>query len=151
MPGEKIIYTLGTSNRTLEDFVSLIHSHGIEMVVDVRSFPTSKFSHYKREALNQALAEKGLGYYFLGKELGGYRQGGYEAYNQTVHYLVGMELLQRMASRCRCAVVCAEKLPWRCHRRFIGRSLQERGWNVVHIIDPKRIWEDKRPAEEDAD
>lgn len=151
MPGEKIIYTLGTSNRTLEEFVSLLHSYGIEMVVDVRSFPTSKFPHYKREALNQTLAEKGLGYYFLGKELGGYRRGGYEAYTQTVQYLVGMELLERMASRCRCAVVCAEKLPWRCHRRFIGRSLQERGWKVVHIIDPKRIWEDKTPAEEDSE
>jgi uncharacterized protein (DUF488 family) len=151
MPGKKIIYTLGTSNRTLEEFVGLLHSHGIEMVVDVRSFPTSKFPHYKREALNQTLAEKGLGYFFLGKELGGYRQGGYEAYTQTVHYLVGMELLERMASRCRCAVVCAEKLPRRCHRRFIGRSLQERGWKVVHIIDPNRTWEDKIPPEEDSE
>jgi uncharacterized protein (DUF488 family) len=119
--------------------------------VDVRSFPTSKFPHYKREAFNQALAEKGLGYYFLGKELGGYRRGGYEAYTQTVHYLVGMELLERMASRCRCAVVCAEKLPWRCHRRFIGRSLQERGWKVLHLIDQHRIWEDKTPAKEDSE
>jgi uncharacterized protein (DUF488 family) len=151
MPGEKIIYTLGTSNRTLEEFVGLLRSHGIEMVVDVRSFPTSKFPPYKREALNQALAEKGLGYYFLGKELGGYRKGGYEAYTQTVHYLAGMELLERMASRCRSAVVCAEKLPWRCHRRFIGRSLQERGWKVLHLIDHDRIWEDKTPAEEDSE
>jgi uncharacterized protein (DUF488 family) len=143
MLAEKIIFTLGTSNRTLEEFVDLLRTNLIEMVVDVRSFPTSKFPHFKKESLLQCLGEEGLGYYYLGKELGGYRKGGYEAYTQTLEYLVGLELLERMASRCRCAIVCAERLPWRCHRRFIGHSLQERGWKVVHIIEEGRVWEDK--------
>ena len=140
---EKIIFTLGTSNRTFGEFVKLLQSYALEMVVDVRSFPTSKFPHFKKETLLQSLGEQGFGYYYLGRELGGYRKGGYEAYTQTLEYLAGMELLERMALRCRCAIVCAERLPWRCHRRFIGRSLQERGWKVVHILDEEKTWEDK--------
>jgi uncharacterized protein (DUF488 family) len=139
----KIIYSLGTSNRGVDEFVKLLRSYVIEMVVDVRSFPTSKFQHFKRETLLQSLAEQGFGYYYLGKELGGYRKGGYEVYTQTLEYLVGLELLERMASRCRCAILCAERLPWRCHRRFIGRSLQERDWKVVHILEEEKTWEEK--------
>jgi uncharacterized protein (DUF488 family) len=133
---EKIIFTLGTSNHTLEEFLQLLRTNAIEMVADVRSFPTSKFPHFKKEALSQSLAENGLGYLFLGKDLGGFRKGGYEAYTQTLDYLRGVELLERLASRCRCTILCAERLPGRCHRRFIGRSMQERGWKVWHIIAP---------------
>jgi len=140
---ERIIYSLGTSNRTLDEFVKVLKSYAIEMVVDVRSFPTSKFPHFKKETLLQFLGEQGFGYYYLGKELGGYRKGGYGAYTQTLEYLVGLELLERMASRCSCVFLCAERLPRHCHRRFIGRSLQERGWKVVHIIQAEEIWEDK--------
>lgn len=134
---------MGTSNRTFKEFVELLRTYKIEMVIDVRSFPTSKFPHFQKKALAQSLAEENLGYFYLGKELGGFRQGGYEAYTQTLEYLVGVELLERMAARCRSVVICAERLPWRCHRRFIGRSLKERGWDVKHIIDQERIWEDK--------
>ncbi|MBI4495739.1 MAG: DUF488 domain-containing protein [Deltaproteobacteria bacterium] len=139
---ERIIFTIGTSNRSLEDFMKLLRSYGLEIVVDVRSFPTSKSPHFKREALAESLGEGGLGYSYMGRELGGYREGGYEAHTQTDEYLRGLELLERLASRCRCAVLCAERLPWRCHRRFIGRSLKERSWKVVHIIEEGRIWEE---------
>lgn len=142
-PFERIIYSLGTSNRTLEEFVKLLKSYAVEMVVDVRSFPASKFQHFKRESLLQSLGERGIGYYYLGKELGGFRKGGYEAYTQTLEYFAGLELLERMASRCRSSILCAERLPWRCHRRFIGRSLQDRSWKVVHILQEDKIWEDK--------
>jgi uncharacterized protein (DUF488 family) len=145
---KKIIFTLGSSNRTLEEFVQLLRTNAIEMVTDVRSFPTSKFPHFKKEALAQSLGENGLGYFFLGKELGGYRKEGYEAYTQTHDYLRGMELLERLASRCRCAILCAERLPWRCHRRFIGQSMQERGWKVLHIIEEGRVWEAPLPEED---
>ncbi|MGE5252595.1 MAG: DUF488 family protein [Planctomycetaceae bacterium] len=147
IPAGKSIFTLGTSNRTWEEFIRLLRAHRIEMVIDVRSFPTSKFAHFKRGVMNLALAEAAFGYHFLGRELGGFRKGGYEAYTQTLPYLAGMELLERMASRCRAAILCAERLPWRCHRRFIGRSLQERGWKVTHIIDEERVWEDQVPGE----
>ncbi|NWF57603.1 MAG: DUF488 domain-containing protein [Syntrophaceae bacterium] len=140
---EKRVFTLGTGSRTWEEFLHLLRGYRVEMVIDVRSFPTSKFEHFKRESMNLSLGEAGFGYSYLGKELGGYRRGGYEAYTQTLSYLAGMELLERMSSRCRSAIICAERLPWRCHRRFIGRSLQERGWEVTHIIDEKRVWKDK--------
>lgn len=143
MPAEKTIFTLGTSNRSLGELVQLLRANRIEMVVDVRSFPTSKFPHFKKEALSKSLAEAGRGYFYLGKELGGYRKGGYEAYMQTYDYLRGIDLLERMATRCRCAILCAERLPWRCHRRFIGRSLEERGWKIVHIFEEGTVREVK--------
>lgn len=146
---EKVIFTMGTSNRTLAEFVEMLQIYNIEMVIDVRSFPTSKFPYFQKDALSQSLAENNFGYFYLGKELGGFRQGGYEAYMQTLPYLVGMELLERMAARCRSVVICAERFPWRCHRRFIGRSLMERGWKVKHIIERERIWEDKIRQEEE--
>jgi uncharacterized protein (DUF488 family) len=142
-PVERNILTLGSSNRSWEEFIHLLRGYRVEMVIDVRSFPTSKFAHFKQAALNPSLAEAGFGYYYLGKELGGYRKEGYEAYTQTLPYLVGIELLERMSSRCRSAILCAERLPWRCHRRFIGRSLRDRGWEITHIIDEKRVWEDQ--------
>ena len=138
MPVEKTIFTLGTSNRSVGELVHLLRANGIEMVVAVRSFPTSKFPHFKKEALSQSLAQEGLGYYYLGKELGGYRKGGYEAYMQTYDYLRGIDLLERMAARCPSAILCAERSPKRCHRRLIGRSLEERGWKIVHITEEGR-------------
>ena len=136
---EKTIFTLGTSSRSLEEFVHLLRANRVEMVVDVRSFPTSRFPHFRKEALSQSLGEEGLGYSYLGRELGGYRKGGYEAYMQTYEFLRGVELLERLATRCRCAILCAERLPWRCHRRFIGRSLEERGWKILDIIEEGRV------------
>ena len=138
---EKLIYTLGTSNRPWEEFLNLLRAYTIEIVVDVRSFPTSKFSHFKQEELSHGLGEAGFGYTHLGKSLGGYRKEGYEAYTQTYDYLRGIELLERLSTRSRCTILCAERFPWRCHRRFIGKSLQERGWKVVHLIEENRIWE----------
>jgi uncharacterized protein (DUF488 family) len=147
IPAIKTAFSLGTGNRAVEEFTRILRTYRIEMVIDVRSFPSSKFAHFKKEALLQSLAEQGWGYYFLGKELGGYRKGGYEAYTQTLEYIAGVELLERMASRCRSAILCAERLPWRCHRRFITRSLQERGWEVIHILDEQKVWKDKLPGE----
>lgn len=140
---------MGTSNWPFAQFVKILRAFGIEMVIDVRRFATSKFPYFRKDTLCQALAEKNLGYYYLGKELGGFRQGGYEAYTQTLEYLVGLELLERMASRCRSVLICAERFPWRCHRRFIGRSLKERDWEVKHIIDEEKIWEERFNQEED--
>ncbi len=144
----KIIFTMGTGNRSLEAFIALLRSCGIEMVADVRSSPKSKFPHFEGEKLALSLGEAGIGYTFLGKELGGYRAGGYEAYTQTYEFLRGMELLERLAGRCRCAVICAERHPSRCHRRFIGRSLQERGWSVEHVIDEGQVWEETFTTED---
>jgi uncharacterized protein (DUF488 family) len=146
MEREKTIYTLGTSDRSAGEFLTLLRTFGVEMVVDVRSHPVGRFLHFHKERLSRSLGEADLGYAYLGKELGGYRRGGYEAHTQTYEYLRGLDLLERLGSRLRCSLICAERLPWRCHRRFIGRSLAERGWNVIHILEENRTWNPEDPG-----
>lgn len=142
-PPERTIYSLGTSNRTAEEFIRLLQSYKVTMAIDVRSFPTSQFPHFRREALESCLRKQGIGYTYLGKELGGYRKEGYEAFRQTDAFLRGLEILEGLAMNERSAFFCAERLPWRCHRRWIGESLQSRGWKVFHLIDGQRVWEPK--------
>ena len=137
----KRIYTLGTSNRSLQEFLGLLEGFGIKQVFDVRSFPQSKrFPHFNRETLEGALKGAGLSYHWLGKELGGYRRGGYEAYLKTEAFREGLLKLVSLATKAPGAIVCAERFPWRCHRRFISLALQELGFEVIHIIEKERIW-----------
>ena len=134
------IYTLGTSTRGSEEFLNLLRNNDIELVIDVRRFPTSKFEHFKKDQLSQLLAKAGIEYSYLGRELGGYRSQGYRAFVDSDEFQQGLDRLERVAEQKRVAVVCAERFPWRCHRRFISRELERHGWRVVHIIDDKRSW-----------
>jgi uncharacterized protein (DUF488 family) len=138
-----IIYTIGTSNREIEEFIELLNAYGIKTLGDVRRFPTSKFEWFKNENLVKALAGQGIRYVFLGDELGGYRKGGYKAYTETQNYRRGLEKIEALASNKKVVVMCSERLPWKCHRRFIGKSLQDREWEVVHIIEKEKIWKPK--------
>jgi uncharacterized protein (DUF488 family) len=70
------IWTIGHSNRSLATFLELLNDHGIEALVDVRSFPTSKIEHFKKEQMEKWLPKHGVEYLWFGKELGGYRHGG---------------------------------------------------------------------------
>ena len=137
----RTIFSVGSSNRTWEEFLGLLKRYGVEMLADVRRFPqSSRFEHFTREKLEGALKEAGLGYIFLGEELGGFRKEGYQAYVTTPSFLEGISRLEGIAKEARTAFVCAERLPWRCHRRFIGFELAKRGWEVIHLIDEGRIW-----------
>ncbi|MEM7828322.1 MAG: DUF488 domain-containing protein [Candidatus Aenigmatarchaeota archaeon] len=136
-----LLYSLGTSVRSEGEFIELLRTYSIRTVVDVRSFPTSRLEHFKRENLEILLARSGIRYVYLGKELGGFRKGGYESYTSTEHFLSGIEKLEHIAQEGSTVFICAERFPWRCHRRFIGNVLKERGWRVVHIIDKDRVWE----------
>lgn len=127
------IYTLGTSTRTLEEFLDLLRDHGIRTAVDVRRFPTSRFSHFTREALEASLRREGIGYLWLGDLLGGYRKGGYEAYMATEDFERGLSRLKAIAQEGTTAFFCSERFPWRCHRRFIALRLREEGWEVVDL------------------
>lgn len=130
-----LIFSLGTSTRSAEEFLSLLKEHGIEVAVDVRRFPTSRrFPHFRKEEVKRYLKEAGIEYHYLGDRLGGYRQGGYEAYMETEDFKTGLKMLEDLASKGRTAFFCCERLPWRCHRRFIARRLQEQGWEVVHLL-----------------
>jgi len=141
---EKIVYTLGTSNRCKEEFVEILNHYKIKAVIDVRRFPTSKWEHFKKENLQRFLEKEGIQYFYLGKELGGYRRGGYEEHIQSVSFQKGVEKLEVVAIKIKSTFVCAERLPWRCHRRFIGKVLQERGWTVIHIIEKEKVWESEK-------
>lgn len=142
--GRQRIYTLGTSTRCLEDFFAILRSYGIHAIVDVRRFPKSgTYPQFNRENLEKAALEQGFSYHWFGESLGGYRKGGYEAYKQTTAFQAGIERLDRLARDASAVAVCAERLPWKCHRMHISRSLMEKGWEVIHIIEADRTWQPK--------
>lgn len=139
----KIIYTLGTSTYSKEEFLELLKHYNIETVVDVRSFPQSRFEHFKKENLERIFKEEGFNYVYLGEELGGFRKGGYLSYTKSIPYKAGISHLEQIGKESITAFICAERFPWKCHRRFIASSLEERGWHVEHIIEKDRIWRPK--------
>ncbi len=136
----KKIYTLGTSRRSEEDFIEILLNYDIKTLIDVRSFPKSKMPIFTRENLESLLKKENLNYVFLGKELGGFRKGGYEAYTDTKDFGDGIDKLEEIALIGNSVIVCAERFPWKCHRRWIARELHRRGWQVEHIIDKGKVW-----------
>ena len=139
-----IISTLGTGTRSFEEFLALFIEYNIEVGVDVRSFPTSRFPHFKREFLQRSLESRAVLYHYLGKELGGFRKGGYLAYMETESFQKGLERLKEIGRARRTAFFCSERFPWKCHRQFIGRELIQEGWKVLHIIEKGRVWIPKK-------
>ena len=144
---EKEIYTIGTSTRSLKDFIKILLSHGINVAVDVRRFPFSKrFPHFCKDTLALALKENGVAYFYLGNELGGLRKSGYERYTNSKEFREGIERLESIASTSKVTFFCCERLFFRCHRRFIAKILEKKGWKVYHIVDLNVIY---REREED--
>lgn len=137
---KKTIFTLGTGNRPINEFINILRKNNIGVVVDVRRFPTSRFEHFKKEKLCRKCRTEGIGYIHLGNELGGYRKGGYEEYTKTETFQSGIERLLKLTEDKIVCLVCAETLPWRCHRRFIGKKLIDMGFEVRHIIDERHLW-----------
>lgn len=150
--GEDSIYTVGHSTMSLEEFIDLIKCYDIKFLVDVRAHPTSRrYPHFSGDHLCEALGKVGIGYVWLGKELGGHRRRGlgaaspnkawrsegfrnYADHMLTEEFRVGIERLLEIARRGRTVFMCAEKLWWRCHRRMISDELVRRGIRVKHII-----------------
>jgi uncharacterized protein (DUF488 family) len=139
------IYTIGHSNQSIERFVELLREFGIEAVADVRSVPRSAYAtQFDQEPLRCALAEAGIRYVYLGKELGG-RPRGDEFYDENGHVLYGkvaetplfrqgIERLISGSKELRVAMVCAEEDPAGCHRRLlVGCVLFEAGIDIHHI------------------
>jgi len=130
-----VLWTIGHSNRSIEQFVALLKEHKIEALVDIRSFPTSKIEHFKKEEMERWLPGHGIKYVWLGKELGGYRQGGYEAHMKTELFREGVEKLLEFARQRRVCIMCMEKNPKYCHRRFLTAYLERKGVEVIHILE----------------
>lgn len=138
-------FTIGHSSHTTERFLGLLHQHEIEVVVDTRSAPYSRFvPHFNREVLKQALKAAGIRYLWMGNILGGrpqdascYDEHGHVFYNRVAElpaFREGIARIERGAAQYRIALLCAEENPSHCHRRLlITRVLTARGNNVLHI------------------
>jgi uncharacterized protein (DUF488 family) len=160
------IWTIGHLNHTLEHFLELLRTHAIEVVVDVRSTPFSRrHPHFNRERLRAALADagvgagEGIGYIFLGAELGArspdrncYDAEGrvvYERLARTDSFKAGLDRVTTEATNRRVAVMCAEKDPLSCHRTIlVTPRLIARGLTVMHILADATI-EPHSPATEE--
>jgi uncharacterized protein (DUF488 family) len=155
------LWTIGHSNRQLGEFVDLLSEEGIEAVADVRRFPGSRrCPHFGREALDAALREIGLVYRHF-PELGGRRSeriasspntgwrveafSAYADYTLSREFGDALERLFEYAEWKRTAIMCAEALPWRCHRRLIADQFVVRGWRVLDIIGPGQVKHHKLP------
>lgn len=145
------LYSIGHSNHPLDAFLDLLRSHGIEVLLDVRSAPYSRYvPHFNPANLKTALKEAGFQYIYMGKELGG-RPEGAEFYDAEGHvrydrlaasplFLAGLDRLITGAARYRVAMMCSEENPTDCHRRLlITRVLAGRGIPVQHIRGDGRI------------
>jgi uncharacterized protein (DUF488 family) len=119
-----------------------LKNYKIEVVVDVRRFPTSKWEQFKLENLKKSLDEEGMEYVHI-PSLGGYRNKGYKNYMQSEAWKKGYELLKKIAIERKTAFMCAEQYPFRCHRRKIAMALHGEGWEVVHILNDEK-WIEKR-------
>jgi len=142
----KIIYTLGSSLRSEEEFMELIKVYNIQLVIDVRRFPVSKLEHFNKDNLSGNLKGLGVEYLYMGEQLGGYRHEGYQNYMKTQQFLKGVDEVMRWANRYTTALLCAERFPWRCHRRFIAQALEKKGWAVIHILERDKTWIRKKPG-----
>ena len=142
------VYTLGHSNRSLSEFIALLRRYSIRVIVDVRRFPTSRACPwFSKDSLSKALSAEGIEYVWLGELLGGYRSGGYEKYMSTDAYAHGISVLVDIIRRHNghVAIMCSEKLWFRCHRRFIADTLTSLGIEVIHIIDVAKLYKHKGP------
>ncbi|MDW8060352.1 MAG: DUF488 domain-containing protein [Thermomicrobium sp.] len=155
------ILTVGHSSRSLEEFLRLVRTHGVRTVVDVRRFPHSRrHPQFDRTHLVVALARDGIGYHHC-PALGGRRQPrpdslhralenpgfrGFADHMQTPEFAAALEWLIDLA-RCAgpLALLCAEAVPWRCHRSLIADALVVRGYPVSHILGAKRLQPHRLP------
>ena len=140
------IYTIGHSTRPLEEFVALLREHEIQRLADIRRFPGSRrFPHFSRDALERSLSERGIAYVHV-PELGGRRKPAADSPNTALRneqfrayadHMATEEFRQAVGGLLepwRTAVMCAEAVPWRCHRNLLADDLVRRGVEVMHII-----------------
>jgi uncharacterized protein (DUF488 family) len=140
------VWTVGHSNHELDDFALLVSNEQIECLVDVRSYPYSRYApHFNRDELEAAMTRHGVRYLFMGEELGG-RPTSEDHYDAEGHALYGpmseeqsftaaLERLVEGVRRYRIALVCSEGDPQDCHRRLlVGKVLTDRGVELRHIL-----------------
>ena len=145
----QLIYTIGHSTRTLEQFVHLLRTNGVKRLADIRRFPGSRrHPHFSKEALSRSLPADGIEYIHL-EELGGRRKPlpdsqnvaleneqfrAYADHMATPEFGAAVDRL--LSGELTTAYMCAEAVPWRCHRNLLSDELVRRGIDVVHILGP---------------
>lgn len=143
-----LVYTIGTSTRTIQEFVSLCQRFNLQAIVDVRRFPFSRLKHFKKAEFSSELKQNGIDYFYLGDLLGGFRDKGYQEHMHSPEFEKGIDRLEQIASGQNTAFICAEKLPWKCHRWFIASRLKQDGWRVIHILEQEQTWEPQDQEED---
>ncbi len=147
------VLTIGHSTRTIEEFVSILKAHGVTCVVDIRTVPRSRHNpQFNRETLPAALKPAGIAYLHLAG-LGGLRRPkadsintawknasfrGFADYMQTSEFKQTLDSFIELANEARVALMCAEAVPWRCHRSLIADALLARGIPTEHIMSKTR-------------
>ncbi len=148
-----VVLTIGHSTRTLDEFIHLLQAHGAKCVVDVRTVPRSRHNpQFNKDSLPEELKKAGLGYVHL-PGLGGLRHAklnslnagwrnasfrGYADFMQTPEFARSLDELIQLANHERVVLMCAEAVPWRCHRSLIADALLVRGIRTEDIMSPIR-------------
>jgi uncharacterized protein (DUF488 family) len=152
MPPRPTIWTVGHSTRPIGEFTDFLHAHEIRLLVDVRTIPRSRHNpQFNADSLAESLKQAGLSSVHM-PALGGLRKArtdsinegwrnasfrGYADYMQTDEFLNALEALTAKSRLQPTAIMCAEAVPWRCHRSLIADALVTRGWEVRHIMSPE--------------
>jgi uncharacterized protein (DUF488 family) len=152
-PKKQTIFTIGHSTRTLEELIELLRAHGIQRVIDIRTIPRSRRNpQYNRETLGPSLRAGRIGYVHLGK-LGGLRRAkpnsknigwhnasfrGFADYMQTAEFEAALKRAINLSKVKPSALMCAEAVPWRCHRSLVADALTARKFAVEHIMSATR-------------
>ncbi len=135
------VYSIGHSNRSFSDFLSILLNYEINHLVDVRHYPVSnRFPHFNREAFEDSFSNspEGLKYSFLGKDLGGKRNIDYSKYMKSDSFISGMKELFKIAKYENTCFMCAEKNYLHCHRKFIADKFIQLNWQVLHLVEKNR-------------
>lgn len=150
---EPRISTIGHGTRPVEEFSGLLKQAGVRSLVDVRSFPGSRrYPQFGHDALEGELEVAGIDYAWR-KDLGGFRKPrtdsphvalrnpgfrGYADYMEGAEFKGALEWLTSSSRRTPTAIMCAETVWWRCHRRMISDALLAGGWEVIHVLGPRK-------------
>jgi uncharacterized protein (DUF488 family) len=148
------VFTIGHSTRPIEELLALLTENAVDLLLDVRRFPASRrHPQFSREALAGSLQAAGIEYMHEPR-LGGRRNArpgsphtawrveafrGYADHMETADFQEALEALIRLSRERTVAILCAEAVPWRCHRRLISDALVARGLEVRHILGPRRV------------
>lgn len=126
------VYTIGYEGKNIEEFLDLLKDKGIQHLVDVRSSPKSRKENFNKDNLKDRLFHNSIVYKHI-PELGGLKEEEYEEVMTEEKWVEGYEELKNFAKEGKTVIMCLEKDPMRCHRRYIAERLEEDGWEVVHI------------------